>query len=263
MSSESASVHPTSVVSPDAVLGTGVRIGAFCSINPNVTVGDGTFVESHTVLGAPTADFYADPASYQPKPCSIGPGGVIRSHSVLYADVEIGGRFDCGHHVTVREGSRIAEGVRVGTYSDLQGNLNIGRYARIHSNVFVSQLSTVEEFAWLFPHVLLANDPHPPSDTCTSGPTIRRFAVVSARAVVFPGVEIGEGALVGAMALVREDVPPMSVAVGVPARIVGSTGDIRCQEGRLDQVYPWWTHFRRGFPEGILPALDEPPASGA
>ncbi|MGI8480266.1 MAG: N-acetyltransferase [Gaiellaceae bacterium] len=253
MTPESASVHPTSVVSPDAVLGSGVRVGAFCSIHANVTVGDGSFVDSHTVLGAQTADFYADPASYEPKPCRIGPGAVVRSHSVVYAGVEIDAAFECGHHVTVREGTRIAEGVRVGTYSDLQGNLTIGRYARIHSNVFVSQLTTLEEFVWLFPHVMLADDPHPPSDTCTHGPTIRRFAVISARAVVFPSVEVGEGALVGAMALVRDDVPPNAVVVGVPARVVGSTTDVTCDDGRLDRVYPWWTHFRRGYPEGVLP----------
>lgn len=254
MTPESASVHPTSVVSPDAELGPGVRVGPFCSVNANVTVGDGSFVESHTVLGAPTADFYADPARYEPKPCLIGAGAVIRSHSVVYADVKIGPSFECGHHVTIREGTRIAEGVRVGSYSDLQGNLSIGRYARIHSNVFVSQLSTLEEFVWLFPHVMLADDPHPPSDTCTHGPTIRRFAVISTRAVVFPSVEVGEGALVGAMALVRDDVPPNTVVVGVPAKVVGSTADVTCAEGRLERVYPWWTHFRRGYPEGVLPA---------
>jgi len=256
MTAESASVHPTSVVNPDASLGAGVRVGPFCAIHANVTVGEGSFVDSHTVLGATTADFYADPTQYEPKPCSIGPGAVIRSHSVIYAGAEIGASFECGHHVSIREGTRIAEGVRVGTYSDLQGHLSIGRYVRIHSNVFVSQTSTIEEFAWLFPHVVLTDDPHPPSETCAQGPTIRRFAVVCARAVIFPAVEIGEGAVVGAMALVREDVPAHAVVVGVPAKAIGTTADVVCCDDKLEQVYPWWTHFRRGYPDGVLPALE-------
>ena len=33
----------------------------------------------------------------------------------MYADVEIGDDFECGHHVKIREGSRIGDGVRVGT----------------------------------------------------------------------------------------------------------------------------------------------------
>lgn len=253
MASNSASVHPTSVVSPDAKLGPGVTIGPFCSIHDNVTVGAGTFVDSHSVLGAPTAGFYDDPVAYDPAPCRIGAKGVIRSHSIVYAGVEIGDGFSSGHRVTVREGTTIAEGVRVGTLSDLQGELTIGRFARLHSNVFVAQRSTIEEFAWLFPYVVLANDPHPPSDTCTEGPTIRRFAAVGAGAMIFPAVEIGAGAVVGAMSLVRADVPAAKVAVGVPAKVVSETASITCHDGRLNRVYPWWTHFRRGYPEGVLP----------
>jgi len=255
MAPDGASVHPTSVVSQDANLGPGVTVGPFCVIHANVTVGEGSYVDSHSVLGAPTAEFYDNPADYEPPPCRIGARTVIRSHCVVYAGVEIENEFSCGHHVTIREGSQIGEGVRIGTLSDLQGYLTIGRFARLHSNVFVAQRSTVDEFAWLFPYVVLGNDPHPPSDTCTLGPTIRRFAVVGAGATIFPAVDIGEGAVVGAMSLVRDDVPARSVVVGVPAKVVADTADIRCHEGRLDRVYPWWTHFRRGYPEGVLPDL--------
>src|SRR3970040_1149827 len=204
---DGASVHPTSVVSQDANLGPGVTIGPFCVIHANVTVGEGSYVDSHSVLGAPTAEFYDNPADYEPPPCRIGARTVIRSHCVVYAGVEIENEFSCGHHVTIREGSQIGEGVRIGTLSDLQGYLTIGRFARLHSNVFVAQRSTVDELAWLFPYVVLGNDPHPPSDTCTLGPTIRGFAVVGAGATVFPAVDIGEGAVVGAMSLVRDELP--------------------------------------------------------
>ena len=119
---------------------------------------------------------------------------MIRSHCVIYTGAQIGDDFSCGHHVTIREGTRIAEGVRVGTLSDVQGELTIGRLARLHSNVFVAQRSTIEEFAWLFPYVVLMNDPHPPSDTCTLGPTIRRFAAIGAGATIFRAIDIGEGA---------------------------------------------------------------------
>jgi len=38
-------------------------------------------------------------------------------------------------------------------------------------------------------------------------------------AIVLPGVRIGRGAQIGAGAVVAEDVPPYSVAVGVPAKV--------------------------------------------
>jgi acetyltransferase-like isoleucine patch superfamily enzyme len=256
MTSDRATIHPTSVVSADAQVGAGVTVGPLCVIHANVVIGDGSFVDSHTILGSPTAAFYEDPNGYTAPPCRIGARAVIRSHCVVYSGAEIGDDFACGHHVTIREGTRIGEGVRVGTLCDLQGDLSIGRYARLHSNVFVPQKSTIEEFAWLFPYVVLTNDPHPPSDSCTVGPTIRRFAVIGAGAMIFPGVNVGEGAVVGAMALVRHDVPPRSVVVGVPGEVRGPVADISCREGRVEHVYPWWTHFRRGYPEGVLPAPD-------
>jgi serine acetyltransferase len=255
--SNGPSVHPTSVVSPSADLGAGVVVGPLCVIHDNVSIGEGSRIESHTVLGAPTAPYYDDPSSYEAPGCRIGAGAVIRSHGVVYAGAEIGDDFSCGHHVTIREGTRIGDSVRVGTLSDLQGDLVIGSYSRLHSNVHVGQTSVVEEFVWLFPYVVLTNDPHPPSDTCTQGPTIRRYAVVATHAMILPAVDVGEGALIGAMTLVRHDVPAGSVVVGVPGKIVGTTADIECKEGRLDQVYPWWTHFRRGFPEGVLPDPEE------
>lgn len=250
-------VHETSIVSSAAVVGRNVTVEPYCVIHPGVTIGDDSFIGSHSVLGAPTAQAYGDPGSYEGAPCRIGSGAVVRSHAVVYAGVEIADGFSCGHRVTVREGSRIAEGVRLGTDADLQGHLHIGRYASLHSGVFVAQYTTLEELVWVGPRVLFLNDPHPPSDTCTQGAMVHRFASIGAGATVFASVDIGEGALVGAMALVRADVPAGSVAVGVPAKVVGSTKDVVCREGHLDQVYPWWKHFRRGFPDGVLPPADE------
>lgn len=45
---------------------------------------------------------------------------------------------------------------------------------------------------------------------------------IAAKATVLPGVTIGEGAVVGACAVVAKDVKPWSIAVGNPARVVGS-----------------------------------------
>lgn len=255
MSTE-AYIHPTSSISPKATLGRGVRVGPFVVIHDNVSVGDGTFVDSHAILGATTADYYVDPDAYDAARCSVGRGSVIRSHCVVYAGVTIGDDFGCGHHVTIREGAQIGNGVRVGTLCDLQPEVTIGNHARLHSNVFVAKGSTIEDLTWLFPYALLIDDPHPPSDECTHGPTIRRFAVVGARSTISASVEIGEGAVVGASSLVRHDVPAGAVVVGTPARVVGSTADVVCHDGRIAQLYPWWRHFRRGYPEGVLPPAD-------
>jgi serine O-acetyltransferase len=53
-----------------------------------------------------------------------------------------------------------------------------------------------------------------------AGPTIHRFAMIGTGAKVIGPITIGEGARVGANAVVLDDVPPGAIAVGVPARVV-------------------------------------------
>jgi acetyltransferase-like isoleucine patch superfamily enzyme len=43
---------------------------------------------------------------------------------------------------------------------------------------------------------------------------------IGARVIVLGGVTIGEGSCIGASSLVTEDVPPRSLAAGVPARVI-------------------------------------------
>ena len=49
---------------------------------------------------------------------------------------------------------------------------------------------------------------------------ICRNAHIGMGSIIMPGVTIGEGAIIGAGAVVTRDVPPYSLAVGQPARVV-------------------------------------------
>jgi acetyltransferase-like isoleucine patch superfamily enzyme len=57
--------------------------------------------------------------------------------------------------------------------------------------------------------------------------TVRKNCFVGARAIILPGVEIGPNAIIAAGAVVTRDVPPGSIAAGVPARIVGRVSEYR------------------------------------
>jgi len=50
--------------------------------------------------------------------------------------------------------------------------------------------------------------------------TIKDGAHIGIGAIILPGVTIGEGAVIGAGAVVTKDIPPYSVAIGVPARVI-------------------------------------------
>lgn len=52
--------------------------------------------------------------------------------------------------------------------------------------------------------------------------TIGNDVWLGTRVIVLPGVTIGNGAVVGAGAVVTKDIPPYSIAVGVPAKVIGT-----------------------------------------
>lgn len=58
------------------------------------------------------------------------------------------------------------------------------------------------------------------ADDIDGNPVIGNGVEIGAGAVILGAVHIGDGATIGANAVVLEDVPPGSLAVGVPARIV-------------------------------------------
>jgi acetyltransferase-like isoleucine patch superfamily enzyme len=49
---------------------------------------------------------------------------------------------------------------------------------------------------------------------------IKDGAHIGIGAIILPGVTIGEGAVIGAGAVVSKDIPPYSLAVGIPAKVV-------------------------------------------
>ena len=237
-------IHPSAIVGPGATLGDGVEIGPFSIIHDNVELGAGSSVGSHCELGVPTR-LSAD------SPLRIGANSVIRSHSVFYAGSTFGERLTTGHSVTIREKTVAGVNLQVGTLGDIQGDCVIGNYVRFHSNVHIGKHSVIEDFVWIFPYVVLTNDPHPPSEV-QIGVTLRKFCAIATMTTILPGEEVGEGALVGAHSNVVKNVEPHRVVSGNPAVDRGATDRIRLRDGTQRPAYPWNTHFTRGYPDEVV-----------
>ncbi|MDJ0923764.1 MAG: N-acetyltransferase [Acidimicrobiia bacterium] len=237
-------IHPSAIIEEGASIGEDVVVGPFSIIHGNVTLGDGSVVDSHCVLG------HTEPG-LAPAPLIVGPDARIRSHSLLYGGSEIGSGLQTGHRVTIREGSSIGESLRVGTLSDLQGSCSIGNYVRFHSNVHISQASTVGDYVWIFPYVVLTNDPHPPSDGFLTGVTVEEFAVIATMSIILPGLTVGRDSLVGAHSMVNRDVRPGAVVAGTPAKDRGDASAIELRDGS-GPAYPWRRHFHRGYPDDVV-----------
>jgi acetyltransferase-like isoleucine patch superfamily enzyme len=237
------------ILEDNIVIGDNVYVDFGTIIHSNVTIGEGTFIGARCILGEYIVDFYDDYVNKR-HPLYIGRQSLIRSETIIYGENYLGDNLQTGHRVTIRENSKIGAHVRIGTLSDIQGYCEIQDYVNIHSNVHIGQKSIVKRYAWIFPYVVLTNDPTPPSNSL-AGVTIEEFAVVATGTVVLPGKIIGEGALIGAGAVVTKNINNDSIAVGNPAKEHGKTDKIK-DDISGESVYPWRYTFDRGMPwEGI------------
>ena len=110
---------------------------------------------------------------------------------------------DCGKNIRVGEDVFINSGCK---FQD-QGGIRVGSRVLIGHNVVLATL----------------NHPLSPRERASMDPAPIRIeddVWVGSGAIVLPGVTIGRGAVVAAGAVVTKDVPPLTVAAGVPAKVL-------------------------------------------
>jgi UDP-2-acetamido-3-amino-2,3-dideoxy-glucuronate N-acetyltransferase len=139
------------------------------------------------------------------------------------------------------QSKQIGEGTRVWQYVVILPGAVIGRDGNICSHCFIENKVvvghrvtvkcgvqlwdgvTLEDDVFVGPNATFTNDLQPRSrnPSATLLPTlVKKGASIGANATILPGLTIGEGAMVGAGAVVTKDVPPRTLVVGNPARIV-------------------------------------------
>ncbi len=237
------------IIEDNVTIGENVFIDNNTIIRSGVTIGDNAFVEANCIIGEYQMDFCLDRKEHI-HPLTIGKKALIRSGSIIYSGSTIGDNFSTGHQVTIREKAQIGDNVSIGTLSDIQGNCKIGNYVRLHSSVHIGQKSVIDDFVWIYPYVVLTNDPTPPSEDFI-GVHVHSFAIIATGSIVMPGLDIGQDCLIGAGAIVTKSVEAYAVAVGNPAKTVS---DIRKIKSKITgkPVYPWREHFSRYMPwDGI------------
>src|SRR5580765_1253233 len=181
-------IHPTSIVSPDAKIHDSCKVGPYCTVGPNVELGENCELVSHVAIEGPTkigADNSFFPFS------SIG----LAPQDLSYAGEAT--RLEIGDHNEIREFATINRGTMKG-----------GGLTKVGSHVLVMAYTHIAHDCRIGDHVILAN-----AATLGGHVTVEDWAMVSALCPVHQYVRIGTHSIIGGGTTVTQDVLPFSKTV--------------------------------------------------
>ena len=147
-----------------------------------------------------------------------GKGAIVRPRTRM--DVVPWNKFELGEDSTIEDFSAINNGVgpviigdrtKIGLSNTIIGPVTIGNDIRLAQNITLSGLNHNYEDVSMPIHV---------QGVSTAPIIIEDETWIGANVVVVAGVTIGKHSIVAAGSIVTKDIPPYSVAVGNPARII-------------------------------------------
>ncbi len=181
-------IHPTALVSPDATLGSGVKVGPYTVIEAGTRIGDGTRIEAfvrikpgvsvgcnchifeNVILGnAPQDHDFGGEVSY----VRIGDGVVLREGVTVNRATGEGRETVVGSGTLLMEGCHLGHNVRLGAHCTITNKVGFSGHVEVGDYVVVGGLTGFHQF-----------------------------------------VKVGSYAMVGGLAKITRDVPPYSMVDG-------------------------------------------------
>lgn len=145
---------------------------------------------------------------------NINKGCHVMDNSAILGDVTLGKNVFVHDNVLMRS---FGEQISIGENTTINRNTNILSKVSIGSNCSIA------------PNVVIVGANHNFSDNSKTikeqGSTCRGIVIeddvwIAANVTVCDGVKIGKGSVIGAGAVIVSDIPPFTVAVGVPAKVI-------------------------------------------
>jgi UDP-2-acetamido-3-amino-2,3-dideoxy-glucuronate N-acetyltransferase len=134
------------------------------------------------------------------------------------------GRNSRIYHQVNLYGCKIGRNTKIDSYVYIEEGVTIGDNCKIRPFVFIPTGVVIEDNVFIAPNVTFTNDKHPRAhgEWTLLNTRVKKFASIGAGSTINPGVQIGENALIGAGSVVTKDIPDNAVAVGIPAKVIGS-----------------------------------------
>ena len=128
----------------------------------------------------------------------------------------------------------IGDDTKIGAFVEIQRGAVIGRRCKISSHTFICEGVNIGDDVFVGHAVVFINDRRPAATTpegktITKEWTLEEIRIedrvsIGSNATILCGVRVGQGAMIGAGAVVTSDIPNGAVVAGVPARPVSTAG---------------------------------------
>jgi UDP-N-acetylglucosamine acyltransferase len=190
-----SNISPLAQVHPDAVIGEGVTISAFCYIEKDVVIGDNTWI-------GPNVSIFEGAIIGQS--CQIFPGAVI---AAVPQDLKFGGEkttVEIGDHTIIRECVTIHRGTKHSYKTTVGNHCLLMAYTHIAHDCQVGN------------HVIMAN-----CVQLAGHVTICDYAILEGLVAVQQFITVGEYTFIAGGSLVRKSVPPYVKAAREPLSYIG------------------------------------------
>ncbi|MBX3293423.1 MAG: acyl-ACP--UDP-N-acetylglucosamine O-acyltransferase [Acidobacteria bacterium] len=189
-------VHETSIVSPEAEIGTGCYIGPFCTVGGSVVLGDGVRLDSHVVVDGDTsigAETHIFPFA------SVGLAPQDLKYKGEPTKTVIGKRNHIREFVTIHRGTEAGNGITlIGDDNLLMAQAHVAHDCRLGSGIIMANAAT------LAGHVEIDDG-----------------ASVGAYSGVHQFCRVGFQAFIGGYSVVVKDAMPFAIIQGNHAKCYG------------------------------------------
>ncbi|MBI4339902.1 MAG: bifunctional UDP-N-acetylglucosamine diphosphorylase/glucosamine-1-phosphate N-acetyltransferase GlmU [Chloroflexi bacterium] len=187
-------IGPDTVLYPNTTLAGRTTIGERCTVGPNALIYDSSVGDDCKVVASMLEQVVLESR------VDVGPFSHLRPGAVIERDVHIGNFAEV-------KNSRLGQGTKMGHFSYM-GDAQVGRNVNIGAGAITCNFDGEKKNP-----TEIGDDVFIGSDTMLVAP-----------------VKVGPRSATGAGAVVNKDVPPDSLAVGIPARIRGRSGKVETND---------------------------------
>ena len=154
----------------------------------------------------------------------------MNTYTCIADDVKLGKDVRLSKFINLY-GCDVGDETKIGAFVEIQKNASVGRRCKISSHTFVCEGVTIEDNVFVGHGVTFINDSYPRAtkadgklqtedDWSVERTIVKRGASIGSGSTIRSNLVIGENAIVGAGSVVTRDVPPNSIVVGNPARVL-------------------------------------------